>query len=142
MKRPWIMLVALVVTLGSLWLALTLGSIGFDVRRYAQHERRLQKVMREPEATVERLTKGFENEGTMLVATPAGPGETERVIAGQGAEKPEFRAKESELRAKAAELRAKAARYPTMRVFATKDMLYFVFFDRDRLMRDFTLVSR
>jgi hypothetical protein len=142
MKRPWIMIAALAVSLGGLWLAMTLGTIGFDVRRYAQHERRLHRVMQEPQATIERLTKAFENEGTALVATPVSPEETERVIAGQGGEKAEFRAKTSELQAKAAELRAKAARYPVLRVYATKDMLYFVFFDRDRLMRDFTLVSR
>jgi hypothetical protein len=142
MKRFWILVGALAVTLGSLWLAMALGSIGFNVRRYTQHERRLRKVMTEPQPTIDRLTQAFQDEGTLLVTAPASPGETERVITGQGGEKAEFRAKATELRAKAAELRAKAARYPELRVFATKDRLYFIFFDRDGVMRDFTLVSR
>ncbi len=129
MKRPWILAGALAVTLGSLWLAMTLGSVAFDVRRYTQHERRLRKVMAEPQATVGRLTQAFQDEGTQLVTAPKSPEERERAIAGQGG-------------AQATELRAKAARYPAMRVFATADMLYFVFFDRDGVMRDFTLVSR
>lgn len=129
MKRAAILAGALAVTLGSLWLAMALGSVGFDVRRYTQHERRLRKVMAEPQATLDRLTRAFRDEGTLLVAAPASPEESERVIAGQGGKQ-------------MAELRGKAARHPRMRVFATADMLYFVFFDRDDVMRDFTLVSR
>ncbi len=129
MKRVGILLAALAVTFGSLGLALTLGSIGFDVRRFSQHERRLRKVMAEPQVTVSRLTQAFRDEGTTLVTAPASPEERERVIAGRGGKRVE-------------ELRAKAARYPEMRVFGTTDMLYFVFFDRDGVMRDFTLVSR
>ena len=48
----------------------------------------------------------------------------------------------SVLRAKVAQLRAKAARYPLLRVYRAADMLYFVYFDADGLMRDFTCVSR
>jgi hypothetical protein len=29
-----------------------------------------------------------------------------------------------------------------MRVYQTADMLYFIYFDKDGVMRDFTLVSR
>jgi hypothetical protein len=129
MKRFWILAGALAVTLGSLWLAMTLGSVGFDVRRYTQHERRLRKVMGEPQPTVDRLSQAFKDEGTLLFAAPTSPEEKERVIAGQGGKQ-------------AAELRAKAARHPELRVFATADMLYFIFFDRNGVMRDFTLVSR
>ena len=129
MKRVGIVFAALAVTLGSLWLALALGSVGFDVRRFTQHERRLRKVMAEPQVTAGRLTQAFQEEGTTLVTVPTSPEERERVITGRGGRQ-------------APALRAKAARYPDMRVFATADMLYFVFFDRDGVMRDFTLVSR
>jgi hypothetical protein len=129
MKRFWILAGALVVTLGALWLAMLLGSASFDFRRYTQHERRLRKVMQDQHPSVERLTQGLKEEGTALVTAPTSPEEKERVIAGRGGKK-------------AAELREKAARHPEMRVFATVDMLYFVFFDRDGVMRDFTLVSR
>jgi hypothetical protein len=129
MKRVAILAGALVVTLGSLWLAMSLGSLAFEVRRTTQHDRRLRKVMAEPQVTAERLTKAFVDEGTLLLAAPGSPEERERVIAGPGGKR-------------AAELRDKVARYPDMRVFATDDMLYFVFFDGDGLMRDFALVSR
>jgi hypothetical protein len=129
MKRVGIVLAALAVTLGSLWLAMALGKVGFDVRRFSQHERRLRKVMAEPQVTSDRLTQAFKDEGTLLLAAPTSPEERERVIAGRGGKQ-------------AAELRAKAARFPELRVYATADMLYFVFFDRAGVMRDFTLVSR
>ena len=67
MKRVGIVFAALAVTLGSLWLALALGSVGFDVRRFTQHERRLRKVMAEPQVTAGRLTQAFQEEGTTLV---------------------------------------------------------------------------
>ncbi len=129
MKRVFILAGALAVTLGSLWLAMVLGSLAFHVRSISQHDRRLRKVMTEPRPTVDRLTQAFKDEGTVLVTAPTSPEERERVIAERGGKQ-------------AAELRAKASRYPEMRVFATVDMLYFVFFDREGVMRDFTLVSR
>ena len=128
MNRFWMLVGALVVTLSSLALALLLGSTGFDFRRYTQHEGRLRRVLREA-PSVARLTQGLQEEGTPLVAAPAGPAEAERVIAQRGG-------------AKVAQLRAKAARYPLLRVYRAADMLYFVYFDADGLMRDFTCVSR
>jgi hypothetical protein len=128
MKRLWIVAGALVVTLGSLTLAMVLGSVSFDFRRFRDHEGRLRRVMRE-QPTAERLTRGLADEGTPLLAAPVTPEETERVIAGHGGKK-------------AAEIRAKAAKSAQMRVFRAADMLYFVFFDADGVMRDFTCVSR
>jgi hypothetical protein len=128
LKRLWILAGALVVTLAALGLALLLGSATFDFRRFSQHEGRLRRVMRE-QPTAARLTQGLEEEGTPLAAAPATPEEEQQVIAKLG-------------RNKVAELRAKAKRYPQMRVFRAADMLYFVFFDAEGVMRDFTCVSR
>jgi hypothetical protein len=127
MQRLWILAGALAVTLGALTLAMLLGSASFDFRRYTQHEGRLRRVMREA-PTAERLTQGLRDEGTALVAAPASRGEAERVIAEHGG-------------VKTGELRTKAARYPRLRVFRASDMLYFVFFDEQGVMRDFTCVS-
>jgi hypothetical protein len=127
-KRFWILAGAAAVTLGSLTLALILGSAGFDFRRYTQHQRRLQKVMRE-QPTVDLLTRAFQEEGTTLLAAPATPEEKERAIAGHG-------------RQKTAEIREKSARHAQTRVYQTADMLYFVYFDEKGVMRDFTCVSR
>jgi hypothetical protein len=128
MKRIWILCGALAVTLAALTLAMVLGSTSFDFRRYSQHEGRLRRVMREA-PTAEQLTQGLRDEGTALVAAPATRTEAERVIAERGG-------------LKTGELRAKAARHAQLRVFRASDMLYFVFFDADGVMRDFTCVSR
>lgn len=128
MKRFWILAGASAVTLGSLALAMLLGSASFDFRRYSQHQGRLQKVMRE-QPTVDLLTRAFQDEGTALLAAPATTGETQRVISEHGGKK-------------AAEIREKAARHAQTRVYQTADMLYFVYFDAAGVMRDFTCVSR
>ncbi|HVO09266.1 MAG TPA: hypothetical protein VMX54_00820 [Vicinamibacteria bacterium] len=127
MKRVWIVGGALVVTLGALALAMLLGSASFDYRRFSQHEGRLRKVMREA-PTADRLTRALQDEGAPLLAAPRTPEEAEQVIAARGGRK-------------LAELRQKAARYPQLRVFRAADMLYFVWFDADGVMRDFTCVS-
>lgn len=128
MKRLWILAGAVAVTLGSLALALLLGSASFDFRRYAQHQGRLQKVMRQ-QPTAELLTRAFREEGTVLLAAPATPGETQRAITEHGGKK-------------AAEIREKSERHAQTRVYQTADMLYFIYFDEAGVMRDFTCVSR
>lgn len=128
MKRLWILLGALAVTLAALALAMLLGSASFDFRRFTQHEGRLRKVMRE-EPTADRLTRGLLDEGTLLVAAPATREETARVVAEHAG-------------AKSTEVRVKSLRYAQMRVFRASDMLYFVYFDESGVMRDFTCVSR
>jgi hypothetical protein len=127
MKRFWMLAGALVVTLGALTIAMLLGATSFDFRRYSQHENRMRKVLREA-PSADRLTRGLADEGTALIAAPASRAEAEQVIAARGG-------------LKAAELRAKIGRYAQMRVYRAGDMLYFVFFDADGLMRDFTCVT-
>jgi hypothetical protein len=126
-KRFWIFAGASAVTLGAFALAFVLGSASFDYRRYSQHQGRLQRVMRQ-QPTADRLTRGLADEGTSLLAAPATRDELARVIAAHGGRK-------------SAEIRAKAARYPGLRVYRAADMLYFIYFDANDLMRDFTCVS-
>jgi hypothetical protein len=128
MKRLWIVAGAVVITLGALAIAMLLGSASFDFRRYAQHDGRLKKVMRE-QPTADRLTRGLADEGTVLLAVARTPDAVERQAAARGG-------------TRAAEIREKGARNAETRVYQTADMLYFVYFDADGVMRDFTLVSR
>jgi hypothetical protein len=128
MKRFWILAGALAVTLGSLTLAMLLGSASFDFRRYTVHERRMQKVLRE-QPTADRLTRGLADEGTALLAVAATREAVEREAAARGGKR-------------AAEIREKGARHAETRVYLAGDMLYFVFFDAGGVMRDFTCVSR
>ena len=128
MKRFWIAAGALAVTLGSLTLAMLLGSASFDFRRYTVHERRMQKVLRE-QPTADRLTRGLADEGTAQLAVARTREEVEREASARGGKK-------------AAEIREKGARHVETRVYLAGDMLYFVYFDADGVMRDFTCVSR
>jgi len=128
MKRFWIFAGALAVTLGALTLAMLLGSASFDFRRYTVHRQRLQKVLRE-QPTADRLTRGLADEGTTLLAVARTHEEVEREASVRGGKS-------------TAEIREKGARHAETRVYQTGDMLYFVFFDGDGVMRDFTCVSR
>lgn len=128
MKRLWILAGALAVTLAALALAMLLGSASFDFRRYSQHQGRLQKVLREA-PTADRLDQAFRDEGTVALAVARSPEEVEREAARRG-------------KAKAAEIREKGARSSETRVYQAGDMLYFVYFDAEGVMRDFTCVSR
>ena len=128
MKRFWIIGGALAVTLGALTLAMVLGSASFDFRRYTVHQQRMQKVLRE-QPTADRLTRGLADEGTVLLAVLRSREDVEREASARGGKK-------------AAEVREKAARHAETRVYQASDMLYFVYFDADGVMRDFTCVSR
>jgi hypothetical protein len=128
LKRFWILAGAAVVTLAALALAMLLGSASFDFRRYSQHQGRLQKVMRE-QPTADLLTRGFADEGTVLLAVASTRDEVGREASARGGRK-------------AAEIREKGERHAQMRVYQTADMLYFVYFDAAGVMRDFTCVSR
>lgn len=128
MNRFWILAGALAVTIGALAIAFWLGTASFDVRRYSQHNGRLAKVMRE-KPTADRLTRGLAAEGTTLLATASTAEDREKAAVTRGG-------------ARLAEIREKAARHAELRVYEAGDMLYFIFFDADGVMRDFTCVSR
>lgn len=128
MKRFWIAAGALAVTGLALTLAFLLGSTSFDARRFSQHNGRLAKVMRE-HPSADRLTRGLEAEGTPLLVTAQSAAEKERAARERGGPR-------------RAEITDKAARYPELRVYLAGDMVYFIFFDAEGVMRDFTCVSR
>lgn len=128
MKRFSIVAGALGVTTVALALAFRLGSASFDARRYSQHNGRLAKVMGE-EPRADRLTRGLEAEGTPLLLIAASGVDKERAALEHGG-------------ARLGEIRDKTARYPELRVYQAADMIYFVFFDQEGVMRDFTCVSR
>lgn len=128
MKRLLILVGALAATSAALALALLLGSWALNTHRYIEHQDRLRRVLVQ-QPTMERVVKALEDEGSPLIAAPATAEEIETVIAERGG-------------AKAAELRAKARRWPRLRVFRAADMVYFIYFDGEGIMRDFTCVSR
>ena len=111
----------------TLALAFMLGDWGFDFRRYSQHEGRLQRALQQ-QPTIGQLTAGLEEEGTSIVAKPQTAEDLEEAIVTHGRER-------------ALTLRQKARRWGHLRVFRAADMLYFVFFDDEGVMRDFACVG-
>ena len=127
LKRGWIFAGALLLTGTACALAFWLGAWSFDFRRYSQHEGRLRRlVLQEP--TRDRVERGLADEGSPLVEAPEGSAALEKVARSLGGRKAE-------------EVLTKGRRWPTTRVFRAGDMLYFLYFDRDDVLRDYTCVS-
>jgi hypothetical protein len=110
------------------YLVFRIGAWGFGFRRFSQHEGRLRRLLPQ-QPTLERVVRGLNDEGSRLVAAPETAEALERIVAERGG-------------SRSAEIRAKAARYPHTRVFLAGDMIYFIFFDEARVMRDFACVTR
>jgi hypothetical protein len=119
---------ALVGTVLALYLALALGAWGFDFRRASQHDGRLRRLLQQA-PTLDRVERGLAAEGSPLVDSPPTPGELEESARRLGG-------------AKAGEVLEKGRRWPITRVFLAGDMVYFLYFDADGVMRDYTWVSR
>jgi hypothetical protein len=118
---------ALLTAAGLAW-ALWLGNWAFDMRRYSQHVGRLERLLpKEPRLDI--LTQAFEEEGTPLLGAADQGGDLEKLAARYGGRH-------------SAEVLEKGKRWPHTRLFAAPDMLYFVYFDGERVMRGFTCVSR
>jgi hypothetical protein len=127
-NRALILAASVVITVGVAYLALLIGAWGFDLRRYSQHDGRLRKLLLAA-PRLEQVVQALEEEGSPLLAAPAGTRELERVAAERAG-------------AKAREVVEKGTRWGQTRVFVAGDMIYFLFFDKDGVMRDFTYVSR
>jgi hypothetical protein len=116
------------ITVGVAYLAFLLGAWGFNTRRYSTHESRLKKLLLAA-PRLEQVVQALEEEGSPLVAAPAGPRELEKVAAERAG--PQARL-----------VVEKGAGWPQTRVFVAGDMVYFIFFDEGGVMRDFTFVTR
>ena len=127
MSRFWILAGAVTATAATLALALLLGAWGFDYRRFSQHEGRLQRVLQQ-EPTIGQVTAGLEDEGASVLAAPETAEAVEGVIVAHGGQR-------------VGELQRKARRWGHLRVFQAADMLYFIFYDDESVVRDFTCVG-
>ena len=119
---------AVALTAGVAYLAFLLGAWGFNTRRYGQHEGRLRKLLLAT-PKLDQVVQAFEDEGSRLVAAASGPRELEKAAAQHAGPA-------------APAVVEKGARWPQARVFAAGDMTYFIFFDADGTMRDYTFVTR
>jgi hypothetical protein len=118
---------AAALTLGGLLGALWLGSWAFDMRRYAQHVGRLERLLQK-QPPLPLVVQAFEEEGTPLVGKADSLAEL-RDLAARLAP------------ARDAEVLEKGRPWARTRVFRAPDMLYFIFFDGEDVMRGFVCVS-
>jgi hypothetical protein len=128
LRRAWIIVGALVASGLALYMALFLGAWGFEFRRTSQHDGRLRRLVQQ-QPTLARVVQGLADDGSPLIESPDGPAALEAVANRYGG-------------AKAGEVRTKGGRWPTTRVFRAGDMIYFLYFDQDDVLRDYTWVSR
>jgi hypothetical protein len=127
MKRPLILLGAAAVTAVLVWLALMLGDVGFETRRFSLHEGRLKRLQAlQPQA--DQVTQGLADEHARLLGVAKDGASTAALARRYGGTRQD-------------EIRAKAARWAHVRVFLATDMIYFIYFDPGGVMKDFTLVT-
>jgi hypothetical protein len=108
--------------------AIVLGRLAYDTRRITMHESRLTKMVT-AKPLLEQVTVGLEqNDGSPLIAAPANEVEVRAVLGRFGGQRQD-------------EILGKAKRWAKTRVFLANDMVYFIFFDEQDVMRDFSLVS-
>jgi len=109
-------------------LAFYLGAWGFGFQRFSRHEGRLRRLLA-LQPHLEQVVQALNDEGSPLEAAPESRAELRRIVKERGGNKAE-------------EILEKGDRWPKTRVFVAGDMVYFLFFDGEGLMRDFTCVSR
>jgi len=128
MKRIVIVAGAALVTAASLTLALFLGSWGYDQRRFSLHEGRLRRLVeRAPHRA--QVVEGLRREESVEIGAARGEAEMVWVADrwGQG---------------RRGLVLEKGRRWPEVRVFQAADMVYFLYFDDEGVLKDFVCVSR
>ena len=116
----------LALAVAGLVTARILEAFGFHVRRTTLHERRLQGVLNQ-EPTLYQVVEGLKGKAP-LIASPQGEKELARWVAKWGDEKKD-------------EILEKGRRWPITRIFDAGDMIYFIYFDEEKIMRDFAYIS-
>ena len=118
---------SVVVASLALGLSFWLGAWAFDTRQWVYHDTRLRRMVQQ-HPSIDRATRGLEDEGSGLVAAPAGGDELRDVVAERGKDRAPL-------------ILEKARRYPTIRVHAAGEMVYFLFYDAGEVLRDYVLVA-
>jgi hypothetical protein len=125
-KRVVIVAGSVAATAFLTWLALMLGTWGFEARNFNQHNLRLQGILKQ-KPKLEQVVRGLEDAGIPQVGAARTEAEIAALIPRRAG-------------AVAETVRDKARRWPQIRVFRAESMLYFLFFDADGLLRDYALV--
>jgi hypothetical protein len=126
-KRTTFLLAALASALMA-YVAFALGAWAFGARRWVAHDTRLRHLVQQ-QPTMDRVTRGLADEGMLLVAAPRTPAEVRRAV-------------EELAGPRAPAILEKARAHPQTRVYQAGDMIYFLFFDAEDVLRDYAYVSR
>jgi len=126
-KRFLFTLAAALVTAGILLVVLLLGGWAYNYRRLSLHEGRLTRLL-EKHPTVAPVLQALRAEGGQLLDSPSGEPALSRAAARWGS-------------SRAAEVVQKGSKWPQTRVVRVGDMIYFLYFDSDGVLRDFTSVG-
>ena len=118
---------ALLATAAGLAGALLLGSWAFDTHRYLEHEGRLRRLQ-DKHPRLEVVVQALEDEGRTLVGAADDETALRDLAAREGGKK-------------AAEVIESGKAYGRTRAFRSPDVVYFIYFDRDGVMRGFTCVT-
>jgi len=127
-RRALFLGVAVLVSLGTLGLALFLGAWAFAYRRDSLHAGRLSRMLEERPVEA-RVSAGLQLEGIAQVGSDASDATLARVLGPDAA-------------ARAGDVRAKRDRYPTARLYAGPQHVYVVFFDAGGKAADTALLRR
>ena len=125
-NRMMLVVGASVLAIGGFAVALVLGTIGYDVRRMNMHEARLKGILVQT-PTVYQVTEGLK-EKAPLVRIVESPEDLRDAVDRYAGDRRDV-------------VLEKAERFPQLRIFAAGDMMYFIFFDAEDVMRDYAYVS-
>ncbi|HXV60043.1 MAG TPA: hypothetical protein VEK15_05070 [Vicinamibacteria bacterium] len=128
-KRSWRAIslgVAALVTVFGLATALFLGTLGYEIRRSNMHEARLKGILVQT-PTVYQVTEGLKEKAPLAAIVESGSDLDDAVARWGGSQ--------------AGSIREKARQWPQLRVYAAGDMMYFIYFDAEDVMRDYLYVT-
>jgi hypothetical protein len=120
---------SLAVTGAIVVLVFSLAGWAYRHREASLHDGRLGKVLKE-HPTIGRVSEGILAEpGNRALPTPASEDELRRLI-------------DRYPRGRADQILAKRRRWPQLRVFDARDVVYFLYFDQAGALQDYELASR
>jgi hypothetical protein len=106
---------------------LLLGSWAYNYRRLSLHEGRLTRLL-EKHPTIAPVLAALRAEGGQLLDAPSGEPALRRAAARWAP-------------GRAAEVVRKGSKWPQTRIVRVGDMIYFLYFDSDDVLRDFASLS-
>ena len=116
----------LALAAAGLIIALVLGVYGYHVRRMTLHQARLQGVL-DQEPSLYQVVEGLK-EKAPLIASPEGEEELAQWVSEWEDQKRD-------------EILTNGHTWPVVRIFEAGDMIYFIYFDEEKIMRDFVYID-